>query len=345
MEKRIDVTSPLLTIAIPTYNGAKTIKTMMDILLNQYDKRVEILVSDNCSTDQIPCIIKDYQARYPFIKYVRHNKNIGADANFLYCMKIASGKFIYLLSDDDVLIEGTLQHILNYLEKYDDVSLLYLNSVAFYGKYKGLENCVKLKYAETEAYDLYTTDKKRFIKCAARFWGFMSSFIISREKFLKIDKPEQFFGTYWLQSYIHILCSAGKDTKIGVISKPCLAAGIYIDINNFDSGEINGINYKKMIDFSIEKGGYDKHQMKKLYIWHLIYLSSHSIIKEKAANIKKTSYLNLFHNTYKYPIAWIKLYPIFFIPKWLCRLGMNYYRRKKSLNKNIVLSREGDTKS
>lgn len=41
----------LLTIAIPTYNGARTIASMLNILLPQVDERVEVLVSDNCSTD------------------------------------------------------------------------------------------------------------------------------------------------------------------------------------------------------------------------------------------------------------------------------------------------------
>ena len=40
----------LLTIAIPTYNGANTISNMLEILLPQCDERVEILISDNAST-------------------------------------------------------------------------------------------------------------------------------------------------------------------------------------------------------------------------------------------------------------------------------------------------------
>ena len=40
----------LLTIAIPTYNGAKTIANMLEILLPQCDERVEVMINDNTST-------------------------------------------------------------------------------------------------------------------------------------------------------------------------------------------------------------------------------------------------------------------------------------------------------
>lgn len=336
---------PLLTIAIPTYNGSATIKVMMDILLQQYDPRVEILVSDNCSKDSTPDIIKEYQEQHPYIKYTRNEINIGADANFLQCMRLATGKYIYLLSDDDVLIEGALAEILNYLEKYADVGLIYLNSVGFHGKYEGVDKCAKLALAGEPDDNLYTEDKVIFMKCAARFWGFMSSFIILNENFREIDNPEQFFGTYWLQSYIHILCCAKPHCKVGVIKKPCVAAGIYMDINNFDGSIVNGVNYRAMVEFAVDKGGFDKLQMISFYIWRLIYLSSHSIIKEKAAGVKKTSYWRLFKISYMYPMAWIKLYPTFILPKWLCRMIMKYYRNKKGLSNQVTLMRQGDAKS
>ena len=42
---------PVLTIAIPIYNGERTIKNMLDILMPQCNEKIEVLVSDNCSTD------------------------------------------------------------------------------------------------------------------------------------------------------------------------------------------------------------------------------------------------------------------------------------------------------
>ncbi len=52
---------------------------------------VEIVVFDNCSTDNIPDIIK----------YNRNDKNLGHDRNVMKCFEIAQGKFIHLFGDDD----------------------------------------------------------------------------------------------------------------------------------------------------------------------------------------------------------------------------------------------------
>ena len=61
--------STLLTIAIPTYNGARTIGNMLDILLPQINDQVEVLIVDNCSTDNTPQIVKKYMERYNKISY------------------------------------------------------------------------------------------------------------------------------------------------------------------------------------------------------------------------------------------------------------------------------------
>ena len=332
---------PLLTIAIPTYNGSKTIRYMMDILMPQCDDTVEVLVSDNCSTDETPDIIAKYQESYPQIKYIRNENNIGPDANFLQCMKLATGRFVHLLSDDDILMESALEKILSYLCKYEDVTLVYLYSKGFRGHYISAERCSAPAKQPDE--DICTTDKRVFMDFAGYYWGFMSSFIISKDRFDLIENPENYFGTYWLQSYIHILCCAGNDSKVGVISTPCIGAGIYVNVNNFDSSLVDGVNYRKMLDFAVERGGFDKKQLDKLFEWRLIFLASHSIIKEKASGISRTSKIGAFKLTWKYPIAWVKLFPTFLLPNFVCQWIMSVYRKRKNMSTEVTLNRAGDT--
>lgn len=104
----------LLTIAIPTYNGANTISNMLEILLPQCDERVEILISDNASTDNTKLIIDKYIEKYENIIYVRNAKNIGPDSNYLQCMEMSKGKYTLLLSDDDILIEEKFMHYIRF---------------------------------------------------------------------------------------------------------------------------------------------------------------------------------------------------------------------------------------
>lgn len=331
---------PILTIAIPTYNGTKTICYMLDLLLAQYDPRVEVLISDNCSTDSTFELINEYKEKYPFIKYFRNEKNIGPDANFLQCMKLATGKYIHLLSDDDVLVEGGVTKIVDYLIANDGVSLVYLYTIGFRGKYIGINNCSQP--AKKPMHDICTSDRKEFMYYAGYYWGFMSSFIISNDKFKKISNPEQYFGTYWLQAYIYLLCCTDETDKLGVIASPCVGAGIYVNVNSFDTALVDGINYKKMLKFAIEKSHFDKKQLSHLYQWRILFLGQHSVIKEKAAGIKRTSKFGLFKCTWQMPMAWLKLYPVFFIPNFICKAFMAWYRKRKNMNSEVSQQRAGD---
>ena len=99
---------PILTIAVPTYNGSNTIGFMLDILLPQINEKIEVIISDNCSTDNTVQIISTYIKKYPFIRYIRNERNLGADSNFLQCMRLAKGKYTLLISDDDIIIEDSV---------------------------------------------------------------------------------------------------------------------------------------------------------------------------------------------------------------------------------------------
>lgn len=86
----------LLTIAIPTYNGAKTIANMLEILLPQCDERVEILISDNASTDNTKLIIDKYIEKYENIRYVRNVKNYWSRFQLFTMYENIQGK-IYII--------------------------------------------------------------------------------------------------------------------------------------------------------------------------------------------------------------------------------------------------------
>lgn len=331
MSKMESYTRPLLTIAVPTYNGSSTIKNMLDVLLPQLDpNNIEIIVSDNCSTDDTPAIIKKYQERYKFIKYKRNEQNLGADGNFLQCMQMAKGKYTMLISDDDIVTEIGVSRIIDFLNKYSDVSLAFLYTVGFKDKYIDISHCHKYKKQSKEiTHDICTTDKKEFFDYIRRQWGFTSSFLWNTDRCKSIENPEQYFGTYWLQSYIHILCSDNKNDKLGLISGPVIAAGEYGIVNNYDLAEVEGIYYRKMLDYAIQKAGYDRKQLYDFWKWKVCYLGSRSIILEKSSGIMITSKKKLFKIMYRYPYAWLHLFPSFVIPNAICRLGIKMLRKRQ----------------
>lgn len=310
---------PFLTIAIPTYNGAKTIGNALNVLLSQVTDEVEIIISDNCSTDETPIVINEFLLKYPFIRVLHNEKNVGADGNFLRCIRSAKGKYMMLLSDDDILIENSVDRIIRFLKKNRNISLAFLETVMFYDVYKGLDKCEKVKpYIEK---DVVTHNKREFFYYTGSFWGFTSSYIWKTERCQTIQNPEQYLNTYWLQSYISILCSNKEDDKLGVISGPCVAAGGYGVINNYDIAIIEGVFNKKMLDFAVDNG-YDKDQLEKSWVHNLSRRSAIQIIKEKSAGKQLASKRKLFSLLKKYPYAWIHLFPVLIFPSFICKLGI-----------------------
>ena len=99
---------PLVTIGIPTYNRADGyLKDAIESALNQTYANLEIIISDNCSSDDTGLIVESFND--PRIKYYRHNENIGANNNFNFCLKKASGIFFLLLHDDDLIDEDFVE--------------------------------------------------------------------------------------------------------------------------------------------------------------------------------------------------------------------------------------------
>lgn len=334
---------PILTIAVPTYNGSNTIGFMLDILLPQINEKIEVIISDNCSTDNTVQIISTYIKKYPFIRYIRNERNLGADSNFLQCMRLAKGKYTLLISDDDIIIEDAVEKICDFLDENPEVTLAYLDTVEFKDRYIDKKHTTRFKdKSKPVLRNICTKDKFEFISYVGRQWGFTSSFLWNTDKCKTIKNPELYYGTYWLQSYIHIGCSTEKDSLLGMIAGPCIAAGAYGIINNYDIAEIEGIYYKKMLDYACETAGYNLKQLEKLWVWKICFLASRSIIKERSIGTKKTSEKKLFCILNKYPYAWIHLFPVFLLPDFVCKYILIIVRKKQGRKQLSYINRITD---
>ena len=92
--------NPLVSIGCPIYNRPITFKKMLDSLLSQTYKNIEIIIGDNSDNNESEIIYKEYidEAR---IKYYKHNNNIGAVRNFVFVRDKSEGKYFMWTADDD----------------------------------------------------------------------------------------------------------------------------------------------------------------------------------------------------------------------------------------------------
>lgn len=94
--------TPLVTIAIPTYNRAASyLPVALGSALAQRYPRLEVLVADNASSDHTPSFLRGITDER--LRYFRHAVNVGANRNYNYCLEKASGDYFLLLHDDDAI--------------------------------------------------------------------------------------------------------------------------------------------------------------------------------------------------------------------------------------------------
>ena len=102
-----------VSVVMCTYNGAKYLREQLDSIISQTYPIYELIVQDDCSTDETVAIIKEYMEKYSFIKLYVNEHNLGFNLNFKsVCMK-ATGDFVALSDQDDVWFPDKIQKQVN----------------------------------------------------------------------------------------------------------------------------------------------------------------------------------------------------------------------------------------
>jgi hypothetical protein len=120
---------PLLSICISTYNRAPWLARTLPHVLQQaqpYGDLVEVLVVDNTSPDDTPALTARFSA-WPNLRVHRNPKNVGMLGNLAVCAREARGDYVWVIGDDDLVLEGALERVLAALALHPDVELVYLN--------------------------------------------------------------------------------------------------------------------------------------------------------------------------------------------------------------------------
>jgi abequosyltransferase len=123
---------PVLTIAVPTYNRSANLELLLRGLAPDLanEHRVELLISDNCSPDDTPALVERFVQNGLRCRYIRNEKNIGPDLNFLQCYSLAAGEYVWVFGDDDVLLPGSVATILRWIDNRS-FDLVYLAPFGF----------------------------------------------------------------------------------------------------------------------------------------------------------------------------------------------------------------------
>lgn len=94
---------PVVSIGLPVYNGERFLARAIESILGQTYRNIELIISDNASTDGTSAICKHYLAADDRVRYVVNERNIGAAPNFNKAFELATGEFFKWTSYDDWL--------------------------------------------------------------------------------------------------------------------------------------------------------------------------------------------------------------------------------------------------
>jgi glycosyltransferase involved in cell wall biosynthesis len=115
--------TPTISVGLPVRNGAQHVAAAIESVLGQTFTDLELIISDNASTDATPAICAGYAARDPRVRYHRHERDIGASGNFNFVFHEAAGKYFKWAAHDDVIRPTYLERCHAALEAAPDAVL------------------------------------------------------------------------------------------------------------------------------------------------------------------------------------------------------------------------------
>lgn len=121
----------LLSICIPTYNRKNLLKLTIDSIVQQLNvnwKLIQIIVTDNNSDDGTDEMLSHYIENYSSICYYKNKENIGAVNNMEKGISYAEGDYVWVVGSDDILVENSIEKVLDIIKDYQNIDLIFLNS-------------------------------------------------------------------------------------------------------------------------------------------------------------------------------------------------------------------------
>lgn len=116
---------PQVTVGLPVYNGERHVRQAIDSVLSQTFKDLELVISDNGSTDATGRICGEYAARDPRVRYYRSERNRGAAWNFNRVVELARGEFFRWQCHDDYCAPTLIEKCLAVVQRDASVALCY----------------------------------------------------------------------------------------------------------------------------------------------------------------------------------------------------------------------------
>lgn len=182
-----------LSICIATRNRCLFLKSTLENILEQATERVEVVVVDGASSDGTAKMMESLQKPFPNIRYFRLETNGGIDHDYNLAVERASGRYCWLMSDDDILLPGTINQVLSAVGQGH--SLVVVNSQVRNRDLRIVLQRRRVPFRESRVYR--PQEYEQIFIDLANYLSFIGCVIIKRSVWLERER-QAFFGTYFV---------------------------------------------------------------------------------------------------------------------------------------------------
>lgn len=295
---------PILTIAIPTYNRAQLLSLCLESIFNQiagYTDEIEILVSNNASTDHTKEIVQRFRQQYQQLRYSENETNGGPDFNIAKCFELAKAKYVWVFSDDDLLLPDALHHVITTL-KNEDLGILFLRP-SFY------RNSVDEFQQEKFPFAIeFYSDPLKLVE-EEHFWLTYISSIITNKDLVEDIKTLYYYQESFLIQLGWILPAIFRAKRNARITTP-LILGRALAVLDFKLFHVFGRSYPRVLTDMASKGIIPA-EAKNLLIELIIKKYFPSYVNNNAYHHGEQPFMILSKSFWKYKSFWTVLMPLF----------------------------------
>lgn len=207
------MTSPTLSVCINTRNRAGFLRETLNSILAQLNESVEIVVVDGASDDDTEPMMRDYTSRHAAVKYFRSETPIGIDEGYDQAVTQASGRFCWMMTDDDLVDSDALDRLLAETEKGYDLILLEIDCYT-----KDLAISLHQPLYEVGRDRIFTPDNfQDFWPASGKGLSYIGSVVLRRSIWFEHDRT-QYYGSYFV--HVGVILESTSITRALIVGHP-----------------------------------------------------------------------------------------------------------------------------
>lgn len=176
----------LLTVAIPTWNRADYLEANLTQLRSELKGlptgTVEIIISDNCSPDHTEEVVKKAKDAGLPITYIRNERNVGWALNFAQAYEKSAGRYVLLMGDDDLFVDGALGQLVGHLQRgtYGVVCM----------RPYGFDRDFRREFPGGTGRERMFGDANDFLVATSKYFTLTSALVLDRSRLMGVDSRQ-----------------------------------------------------------------------------------------------------------------------------------------------------------